>query len=69
LIEISLFLVLVGSNLEGGFTLNTIVVSLLKSLVVIIFFGVLALIYSNFEKIDLEDGIKELDGRITSDTL
>jgi hypothetical protein len=69
LIGISIFLVLVGSNLEGVYTLGVILTSIVKSLFVIAIFGVLSFIYFGYEKWDLEDGIKELNEKINSDTL
>ena len=69
LIGTSIFLILVGSNLEGVYTLTAILTSVAKSLLVITIFGVLSFIYFGFEKWDLEDGIKELNEKINSDTL
>ena len=66
---ISIFLILVGSNLEGIYTLAAILTSLAKSLLIIAIFGFFPLIQFGFEKWDLEDGIKELNEKINSDTL
>lgn len=69
LIGTSIFLILVGSNLDSVYTLAAILTSVAKSLLVIAIFGVLSFIYFGFEKWDLEDGIKELNEKINSDTL
>jgi hypothetical protein len=69
LIIASLFLILVGSNIEGVFTLNAVMASVVKSFLVMAIFGVLFFINSDFEKMDLEGGIKDLVERINNDTL
>ena len=69
MIVVSLILVLILVNLEDGFTLSTITAHIKDYLIGTIVFGVLFFLGSIVEIIDLDDGIKELDERIKSDTL
>jgi hypothetical protein len=69
LIYLLVFLILVGSNLDTSYSLSAILISIIKSSIVMLTFGFLPFIYLGYEKWDLEDGIKELNDKINSDTL
>ena len=69
LICLLIFLILVGSNLGESYSINALLPSLVKSLIIVAIFGVLSFLLFGYEKWDLEDGIKELNEKINSVTL